>query len=544
MLKVLMYGDSAIIKKLSNFLGNTSKSQSALIYFEFPNNKFNHPTIVKTFEKQKIYILKPALLKTMLAPKREFESADYMVWVFNWSNWASIVEGFNYFKKVVNTRKSFLPMMFVGYRTQKNADSQDEINFLKLFLLQKEIRNLTQMPLHYFELTENNTEPLLLTQMKLFIEKITQKFGEHSKITRYSSIILENIIKDIIGQIKHIKDQEYSFDDLIGDLVEFEVKKGEPITRRYLEQHFGCNPEISTKLTNIWNHRPSLNDISENALTQLQKEAEEMWTSCIEANSILNYVELVKEGYSSTAVQYVLRYLFETGKLTTISHHIESEEYIEFRNIREVVVLYEGRTLFVKTTNPNPDQTLQFSNMIQAIEMVRNEYISKSGGKDVKPSSLIEFLEFGDLFAIIGNGNKGVKLILRLNNRPHREGIFKHRVKNFLVAYENQVSLNATNDLQEQRKIRELSEKAFYRNFNPFPLNVDVFQLLSINGSSEFEMKFLSEIEIQIVEVLQEKGSAMLEDLVDKVTKLNNFLISRSDILQYILDLRKDKIII
>ena len=82
-----------------------------------PNEKFQHPTILRNFpEKLKIYILQTPLLHSVMLPKREFQDANLIIWMFDWNNLNFIQETFGYLKKIVLNRKAFLPIILIGYR--------------------------------------------------------------------------------------------------------------------------------------------------------------------------------------------------------------------------------------------------------------------------------------------------------------------------------------------------------------------------------------------------------------------------------------------
>ena len=92
----------------------------------------------------------------------------------------------------------------------------------------------------------------------------------------------------------------------------------------------------------------------------------EMFKVCQEKLMAVNFVNLVSLGYNFQVVKYALQFLLKQKAITSISHHAESQEYIQYRNIREVIVIHEGRPLFVKSTNSNEDQTQLFSGMIRS----------------------------------------------------------------------------------------------------------------------------------------------------------------------------------
>lgn len=544
MYNILLFGPQAITQQFSDYLGNVSRSQSAMIYFEFPNNKFQHPTILKNFpEKLKFYILQPQLLHSVMFPKREFAEANLLIWMFDWNNIGSVEETYAYLKKIVLNRKTFLPIMLIGYRSKFISEPDAYLTFLKLFHVQELIKKIIQMPMIYFEITEEKSESLFFLKMKLFLDEIHEKLGQSYLMKHYSTISLEELLKTVNSFLGMLKGPEFEIDDAFRDLTAYELNAQHPLTRRHLQMQFGCEDAVAKKILDIWDERPSLEAIPPEAFKDLEAESSEMLKACQTQESLPNFISLVQMGYNHEVVKYALQYLLDRGKIASISHHSESQEYTEYRNIRDVIVVHEGRTMFIKSTNTNDDQIQLFSGMIQAIEMVRDKYLMEVEKKELSPYNRIEFLEFGDLKALIGCGQKGVKLILRLDERPGKDDEIKRRIKNFLKAYENEVPLNASTDFELLKQIRQLSEKIFYQNFNPFPLSFDVFKTIQINLDI-IDLANKTGIEQKIIAYLRNQGPFLLEDLIENLSKATKNVISRSDFLPYIFDLIEDKIIV
>ena len=543
-LNILIFGSPAHLQEsLASFLGNTRKSQR-MVYFEFPNKKFSHPTISKNFpEKLKLFLLPQSLLKSVLAPKREFNAANFLIWLFDWDDPASLETGFKYLELIVQTRKSFLPIFLIGIRSSAENRSNQCPQFLKYYRFHKELEGLTQMPVKYLEIESNITEPQFISHLSIFIKEQMSTFGKHYQITKYSSIALEKITKEMQSIIGTVKNATPEFGDLILDLCVSEIELNRPITRQFLINNFGCEPSISKSILDKWDQRPNIQGLAEGDLETLKTDSEKIFNIFEESGNALNFTELVKMGYNPTNVQKVLRHLFNSGKIASISHHIESEEFIEFQNVKEFLVLHDGRTLYVKTVSKDTDQTLMFANMIQAIEMIRNDYILKAENITIPSLNKIEFLEFGDLKAFIGNGNTGLKLVIRLNDRPRHEQNLRIRIKKFIATYEDSVNLQPTAKVQDQREIRKQSERIFYQYFNPFPMDVDVFQVLKATQQHLQPLTLLTDIEQTIMKILKQNGPLMLEDLISAFSEKMGNIISRSDALQYILDLMNEKFI-
>jgi hypothetical protein len=540
---ILLFGEPKLVQNLANYLGNTNRTQSAMLYFEFPNPKFHFPEYLEAFpEKLRMFVVQQSFVQSVLAPKRESAEADLMIWVFDWNSPESIQNTFIYLKKIILTRKSFLPLILVGYRSEISPAVDPTLRFLNLLRLPKFFEQMTQLPAYYLEITEKENEDLLLTRLRTILKEIREKFGEFHAIKKYSTIGLEELFKAMDSYfIQMAEETDTDLLTYLSEIVLVEQKFARPISRRFLQTYFGCLPPVSKKVIDLWEERVSLLGVSEDKMALLEKQAKDMFHACNDLDQRLSYGSLIGMGFDAAEIRYVFRYMFEKQMIPGIAVHLESEEYSEYQNIRDVIVIYEGRTLFVKTTNQNADHTQLFSGMIQAIEMIRTEYISKVEGYTPSQKDRVEGLEFGDLHAYLGHGNKNVELILRLNHRPYRESTFRKRVKNFLMMYEAEVKLEPTTDINEVRKIKDQSERLFYQNFNPFPISFNVFKPLTIGVIQDFEGKTV--IEQMIIQTLQNHPSLLLEDLVEKVHENFHGLVARSDLVLPIFDLIEDRLI-
>lgn len=486
-------------------------------------------------------MLRSALLHTVIQPKREFEQAQMMIGLFDWATLKTFEEMVQYIKKIVSSRRSFLPLIIIGYRKVQTVDPMAYIKFLKLFRVQELIAKIIQVPVIYFEITESKTESLVFLKIRKFLDEFVNQKGENVSLKRYSTIAIEEIFKTIDSFLAILNDQNFDIEEAVRDLVEYERKLQHPITRRFLQTFFGSEEHVAKTILDFWDERPSLEKLPSDAMKELENETDEMFHACEAQECMPNFVNLVQMGYNFEVVKYALRLLLDSQKITAISHHKESQEYDEYRNIREVIILQGGRPLWSKTTLKE-EQTQLFSGMIQAIEMIKDRYITDLEGIAPSHANRIEFLEFGDLKAFIGEGQKEVKIIIRLNYRPKNDELIIRRIRNFLKAYENTVFLQPTTDFNQLKKIKLDSERIFYQFFNPFPVSFDVFKLLQINPDfKDASNKTL--IEQQIIAFLQKNPKLLLEDLIENMTKTTKNTISRSDLVPYVFDLIEEKII-
>ena len=268
-----------------------------------PNEKFQHPTILRNFpEKLKIYILQTPLLHSVMLPKREFQDANLIIWMFDWNNLNSIQETFGYLKKIVLNRKAFLPIILIGYRENFEYTDDSHLTFLRSYHFYELIKNVIQLPMIYFEITENKTELLFFVKIHKFLEEFHLQMGEQINAKHYSTITLEEIMKTLETFVGTLLEPEFDLDNVYRDLTDYEQKIQQPVTRRYLELNFGCEERIAKRVLDIWDERPVLDQIPEDALKDLETDAMEMFKVCQEKLMAVNFVNLVSLGYNFQVV--------------------------------------------------------------------------------------------------------------------------------------------------------------------------------------------------------------------------------------------------
>ncbi len=571
--KILLFAPSTLNGKIADILGNKkTSSRNALVYFEFPNKNVEDPKINSIFDqKLKFYHLQKPLLKSIINPtKREFDQANFIVWFFDWNNLQTLKIGLEYLKKIVMSRRSFLPLFLVGFRTEDGLvktkyDPKWELKYLKLMTFQENLRQIVQNSISYFEMEEKSTEHRFLKKLNSVCDKFRLKYGETYKIQKHSTITLERLFHDIeelMGSMffpkmrqdtpiedKEQKEQKLSefssqIDEFIPIIAKYEIEKNQPITRKYLIHEYGAQKTVARNLLNYWEQRASIEAVPENLKDSVKDYAVDLLEYC-KANDISpTYTHLVSNGYKLSLIQPILGYLLGQEKIRNVSSHLVSENFWEFENIQDVIVRYEGKVLYVKAKK-DIDRTLMFSDMVYTLESIRNEYLLKTKDVELKKNDKVEFLEFGELHALIGIGKMGVKIILRLAQPPKNKKKLRERCEQFLNSYEENVQIEKHQDLEAQKTIKEESAKIFYKYFNPYPRSVDVFHTITLGKKSKGNVyNKLCSIERGIFEVVEEHDRLNIEELIEKAYTKHRGAYAKNDIIAFVLDMLEENIFI
>ena len=579
---ILLFGDMQITERISLYFAKTkSNPNKGMIYFEFPNRAFKIESIKALFKKKyKFYMLQEPILRPMsIQPKTQFRQADLLIWAFNWGDPYSISKGLMYLMNIVKTRKTFLPLYIIGFRDKPVVSEPidlscdevdgcevdpDSIRFLEFFSLTKKFSYETGMPVKYIEVENNSPQEIIAIRLHSMMDSMLNINDDLYQNREYSSISLDKIFKEMLDLVSTIESSQSDdasdknlfdrFFQLLPFLAVLEIQNKEPITRQFLIRKFGVSTKVAVNILNLWDGRPDITHLDSEIQLQLEESTKEIWALSKKNVSNINFVQLICQDYPGSLIQYILQYFLQEKKMGEVSHHIKTENYEDYINIKDLIISSEGQTLFVKTDRPSIDYTLIFSNMMEALESIRNEYLIRlADNKNTlenhdkiieNDAILIEQVQFGDLHVFIGKIQNGFfKFLLRLQKRPQNEAIFTSRLENFIREYAKIIDIKNNKGLVDIRAIEHKSEALFQRFFNIFPKSVDIFQKITINSDIDYKPSEFTLIENKIIEIL-DSNDYSIDELINHIFTHYENRVSKSDIIPFILDLLGDTMII
>lgn len=537
--QIIIFGDDDVVRKFTEYLGYTFQSnKSGLVYFEFPNEKFAHKKFLKVFKyKLHIYIVQPSLLQTIMAPKQQFKTANAIVILSANHNDSIYKECFDYFQKFVLTRRSFVPLLFIGYNLKESSNKRDIGKFFFNLEVAKLYEEIFQVPTSYLNIIEDENDALFFVK---FVELL--EFSKEFTSKEMSTIVLERMLNNLKDRLVDLKTNPPNNERGICILGEIERVKNLRISRQSLVNLWGLTNEDAKFIVDTWEEHPQLEEIFDEERELLEKDGLEKLNKCRRLNLEPNFVIFLMLGYDFNESKKALAILTQKEILKSIAYHIPSLEYKIYDNLQDLVVISKGRTVYTRTTAKNSDDVTLFSGLIQTIEIVRNKYMAdKTGLKDLIKIGDVDILEFGNLYAVIGTGKNDLKIILRFKERPQE--IYIEKTKAFIAEFEKTLLEKLDERLLDLSIIRPEIDQLYYQFYNPFPQKASFDQVIKVDSSfNSVRFEQLSNLEKIMIGVIQGQNGLTIAQILSEVKKSTN--ISESDLLQLIFDLLKEKILI
>jgi hypothetical protein len=180
---------------------------------------------------------------------------------------------------------------------------------------------------------------------------------------------------------------------------------------------------------------------------------------------------------------------------------------------------------------------------MQTMEIVRDKYM-KSGINRTQFLQFndVDYLDFGNLHAVLGTGISGVKVILRFKKHP--EKIYIQKTQKFIQIIEDQFKNILEQRVIDLDLIRPSIDKLFYRYFNPFPEDIPYDRIFTQSEEIYKEKKnSLTKLEDQIVTLVRKESQLTINQIITHISTTNDGYISESDVLSRVLDLIEEEIL-
>ncbi|MHA1821891.1 MAG: hypothetical protein ACTSU2_01950 [Promethearchaeota archaeon] len=552
--RIIMYGDAETVENFGRYLGFTPKSKRGLVYFEFPNEKFKNETFKMYFNfRITFYMLQPQLLNTIMAPQVQFKQADIILVLYNPDNDSIYNECFEYFKKFALTRKSFIPMLFISY-TNISTNSPDGFNrrienIFRGLVTAKTYEELFGIRTYYLNIYKNKNEQRFFPKIKNIFESGIDIFPKE-----YSSLTIERMLVNLENKLEELREMDITLDLGIKTLGEFERNRGGfieriNVTRRKLTKEWGLIEEDARDLMNLWEKRIDVDDISQDDLNLLENDALAKLNRIQQLGLQPNLINLLSMSYGLDESKKALVVLKKLGYIKSVAFHVPSEEFEIYDNLQDLIIMFEGKQIYLMTKDSNTERINILSGMLSAIEMIRNKYLpfkeninnnyypknnNQKTGLHIKK---VDILEFGNLHCIMGVGNKGLSVTLRFKESPQK--LYLDKTESFIQAFEKKFAdLLTPRKVYNQNEYRNEIDDLFFIYYNPFPRGVHFSKELEISHQ-KYRRKYplLTEMEKNIIKLIEKYGSLDINNILEKIEEDSDGKIAKSDVLPVIFDL-------
>ena len=540
---ILLCGDKEAVSKFRKYLGlyrdDKAPSQNALVYYEFPNEKFAHRKFLKLFKyKLRMFLLQPLLLKTIITPKKEFREADAIIMLVNNSRFSLSDDCIESFSKISKIRKSYIPLLIVGMNCNGGTPRRDINKFFYNLQLKKTFNKVFGINSFYFDINEDKNEATFFRRLPELLESTKTWYSKE-----YTPLTIDRMINKLLTKLQEMNEGKFDTEHGIHLLTEFEHLNKITITRHSLELIWGLNNIESKKIIEYWENRINLDDLPKEELDILTQESNTQINNCIQYNFEPNLVNLLALGNSLVDSKKILAVLKKNQQIECISYHNPTLEYETNDNLQDLIILHNGRHLYTRTKSETNEITI-FSGLMQTMEIVRDKYM-KSGikGAQFLQFNDVDYLDFGNLHAVLGTGVSGVKVIIRFKKHP--EKIYIQKTQKFIQIIEDQFKNILEQRVIDLDRIKPNMDKLFYRYFNPFPEDIPYDRIFTLSEETYKEKKkSLTKLEDQIVTLVRKESQMTINQIITQISKKSDGYVSESDVLSRVLDLIEETILI
>ncbi len=521
---VLVMGTQNILDYFAtDYFSVQTSPRKGLTFSKFPPEPINyHKKTVVPQDNFNLFLASSYLLKPLVEPK-ELGRMDGIMILMDPGSSGPFSEIFPYLEKAIMALQSFVPTHLYAYFSRGSLQT-DEI-FFKMVEISNVFKRIFENSVDLMHLHEGVNQKSfagILGKLRKAMIK-TQSKGKLPKLK------IQGLLNEVKKRILQIERKTYSMEDKLALLMDLEQKIHKPLTKRFLIQRYGLKRDFVIDLLNNWEIEclPA-----ESTRSQVLNDALAMHQKSVNAHLDPNYVNFASLGYTPTQIQQYIPLLKQNNTLEPklCAFHLPHKAYADYLNLKEFILLYKDEPRWNRRpTGSDEDKIVLFSALIQAIELLRNDFFQRFEDIEPSPRADLEILDFGPLKSVIGQSKGLLKIIARLKSPPSPQLL--QRIRKFLGAIDK-ISPSSN-------QFNERLQRLFSETFNPFPIYVQVYDRYHLE---KFQLpERFTNLEQQIIENIKNKTGLTLLQLAQGINNAVQF--GESDIITTIIELIRQGII-
>ena len=477
-----------------------------------------------------IFLASPYLLKPLVEPK-ELGRMDGIIILINPESTNPYAEILPYLEKTVLALQTLVPTHLYAYFS-RNSTQTDEI-FFKMIEFRNILRSLFDVSVDIMHLHEGINSKFFAGILSKF-RRAMIKTPSKIKIPRLK---IQNLLSELKRRMQQIERKTYALEDKLALLMELEKKIGKPLTKRFLIQRYGLQRHFTISLLNSWEMEYPLAKSSKSSTLD---EALAMYQKVLNSRLDPNFVNFAGLGYRPTQIQQYVPLLKQNKTLEPrlCAFHIPHKAYSDYLNLKEFILLQQEHPIWNhRPAGSDEDKIVLFSALIQAIELLRNDFFQRFEDIEPVPREDMEILEFGPLKAVIGESKGHLKLIIRLRKSPSNQ--LKQRIRKFLGTID---AVIANSNVMTQKNYGQLCDniqRLFSEIFNPYPIYVRVHERYQL--CNYYSPDKLTALEKHIIEKIKPVSDQSLFEMMRKI--IADEMVGESDIITTIIELIRQRIL-
>ncbi len=521
---VLVMGSQNVLDNFAaHYFAMQTSPRKGLTFFKFPPDSITyHKRTVVPQDNFHLFLASSYLLKPLVEPK-ELGRIDGIMVLVDSDSTTPFTEIFPYLEKATMALQSFVPTHFYAYFSRGTLQT-DEI-FFKMLEMKNTIKSIFENFADLMHLHEGVNQKPFAGMLSAFRKAMikTQSKGKLPKLK------IQGFLNEIKKRIQQIEKKEYSIEDKLALLMDLELKVHKPLTKRFLMQRYGLKRDFAIDLLNNWEieYLPS-----ESSGSQALQEALAMHQKSLNSHLEPNFVNFASLGYTPKLIQQYIYLLKQNNALEPklCAFHIPHKAYADYLNLKELIILHNEQPLWNRRpAGSDEDKIVLFSALIQAIELLRNDFFQRFEDIEQSPRVDLEILEFGPLKSVIGQSKGLLKIITRLKSSPSSQLL--QRIRKFVGA------IDAI--FPSSGEFNDKIQRLFSETFNPFPIFVPVYDRCHLQNFEHPER--FTMLEQQIIESIKNKTGLTLIQLAQGVNA--EVMFGESDIITTIIELIRQGII-
>ncbi len=529
---VLVMGSQNVLDEFAaHYFSMQTSPRKGLTFFKFPPDPIiYHKRTVVPQDNFNLFLASSYLLKPLVEPK-ELGRLDGIMVLVNPDSPAAFSEIFPYLEKAILALQSFVPIHLYAYFSRGTLQT-DEIFFKMLDIknIFKRIFEDSADLMHLHEGVNQKDFAGILGKFRKAMIK-TQSKGKLPKLK------IQGLLNEVKKRILQIERKTYSMEDKLALLMDLELRIRKPLTKRFLIRRYGLKRDFAIDLLNNWELECMP---AESARSQALHDALTMHQKSLNSHLDLNYVSFASLGYTPTQIQQQIPLLKEDRIIEPrlCAYHIPHNAYADYVNVKELILLHKETPIWHRQpAGSDEEKIVLFSALIQAIELLRNDFFQKFEDIEPAPRADVEILEFGPLKAVIGESKGHLKIITRLKLTPSQALI--QRIRKFLGSIDIVFESSGEPTHQNFAQLNDKVQKLFSETFTPFPIFVRVHERYHLQNYQHPE-KFTS-LELQIIENIKNNTDQNLIEIVQAI--FNNAILGESDVITTIIELIRQGIL-
>lgn len=499
--------------------------RKGLTFFKFPPDPiiFHRKTVVPQ-DNFNLFLASTYLLKPLVEPK-ELGRIDGIMLLIDPGSSGPFSDILPYLEKAILVLQSFVPIHLYAYFSRGSLQT-DEI-FFKMLEIKNIFKRIFENSADLMHLHEGLNQKYFAGMLGKFRRAMikTQSKGKLPKLK------IQGLLTEIKKRTLQIEGKSHTLEDKLALLMDLELKIQKPLTKRFLIQRYGLKRDFAIDLLNNWEIEclPP-----ESTRSKVLQDALAMHQKALNSHLDLNFVNFSSLGYTPTQIQQHMPLLKENQFVEPrlCAFHVPHNAYADYLNVKELILLHKETPIWHRQpVGSDEEKIVLFSALIQAIELLRNDFFQKF--EDIEPSvrSDVEILDFGPLKSIIGESKGHLKIITRLKVPPSPQLL--QRIRKFLGSIDAVFESSGEPTHQNYTEFHDKVQKLFSETFNPFPIFVRVHERYRLQNYQRPE-KFTS-FELQIIENIKDKSDRNLIEIVQSI--FNNAVFGESDVITAIIEL-------